>query len=290
MNIAQVSAFSLTLKAHIDKNNLAIDIDGKRYPLVDGYKFAAVNFGLKAICDEPVPQHDKKDTIIQMYTPVQKKNRKTGESYTALELVYAGPQENKEAIDYIRTSPGMKITKELYRPYYSYKCNCNVFRVGSGEKMSFGQGMCNNLEDNRLGSPEFSINSMSQTRAVGRALKNQLGFVMTMAGFEATNAEDMSGLHKDVREDVDQQSALEPATQQQLNDIAQKIEAGDLTLVQVMQHVGLDQEQGEALSAIQFRVEMKEVMKGTRTIEEVQHRMPLTDSQKETLNIALKNK
>jgi hypothetical protein len=52
-------------------------------------------------------------------------------------------------------------------------------------------GMCSSDEPNWRGKPEFQLASMAQTRACGKVLRLLLGWVMTLAGYEPTPAEEM---------------------------------------------------------------------------------------------------
>jgi len=52
-------------------------------------------------------------------------------------------------------------------------------------------GICASDESNWRGKPEFQLASMAQTRACGKVLRLLLGWVMTLAGYEPTPAEEM---------------------------------------------------------------------------------------------------
>ena len=53
-------------------------------------------------------------------------------------------------------------------------------------------GICASDESNWRGKPEFQLASMAQTRACGKVLRLLLGWVMTLAGYEPTPAEEMT--------------------------------------------------------------------------------------------------
>jgi hypothetical protein len=53
-------------------------------------------------------------------------------------------------------------------------------------------GVCSSDEVNWRGKPEFQLASMAQTRAAGKVLRLLLGWVMTLAGYEPTPAEEMT--------------------------------------------------------------------------------------------------
>lgn len=61
----------------------------------------------------------------------------------------------------------------------------------SGNIISRGFGLCSNKEMKRATSDEYAILSMAQTRAIGKAYRNILGWVMKLAGYEATPREEM---------------------------------------------------------------------------------------------------
>jgi hypothetical protein len=52
-------------------------------------------------------------------------------------------------------------------------------------------GLCSSTEPNWANKPEFQLMSMAQTRAVGKVLRLLLGWVVTLAGYEPTPAEEM---------------------------------------------------------------------------------------------------
>lgn len=51
---------------------------------------------------------------------------------------------------------------------------------------------CTKEEKKRANAPTFELQGMAATRATSRALRAPLGFVMQLAGFQATSAEEMS--------------------------------------------------------------------------------------------------
>jgi hypothetical protein len=52
-------------------------------------------------------------------------------------------------------------------------------------------GVCSSDEPNWRGKPEFQLASMAQTRAAGKVLRLLLGWIVTLAGYEPTPAEEM---------------------------------------------------------------------------------------------------
>jgi hypothetical protein len=64
-----------------------------------------------------------------------------------------------------------------------------VLQHGGREYRAYG--LCSSTEPNWANKPEFQLMSMAQTRAVGKVLRLLLGWVVTLAGYEPTPAEEM---------------------------------------------------------------------------------------------------
>jgi hypothetical protein len=64
-------------------------------------------------------------------------------------------------------------------------------RTISGRVVGRDEGLCSSLERNWRGRDEFAIKSMASTRAEGRAYAKALRPLMSMAGYNATPAEEM---------------------------------------------------------------------------------------------------
>lgn len=62
-----------------------------------------------------------------------------------------------------------------------------------GEVVSVGYALCSKAEQRKSSFDEYAILSMAQTRSVGKAFRNLLGWVMKMSGVEPTPAEEMKG-------------------------------------------------------------------------------------------------
>lgn len=72
-----------------------------------------------------------------------------------------------------------------------YSCEVDIIQISTGKKISYGFAICSNKESKKKSFDEYAIASMAQTRAIGKAFRNLLGYIMNAAGFEATPAEEM---------------------------------------------------------------------------------------------------
>jgi hypothetical protein len=67
-----------------------------------------------------------------------------------------------------------------------------VVNIYKGEQvMATGIALCSSKEANKKGFDEYAILSMAQTRAIGKAYRNLIGWVMKLAGYQSTPAEEM---------------------------------------------------------------------------------------------------
>lgn len=64
----------------------------------------------------------------------------------------------------------------------------------AGRVLATGYALCSKAEAKKASFDEYAILSMAQTRAIGKAYRNLVGWVVKMAGFESTPAEESSGI------------------------------------------------------------------------------------------------
>ncbi len=63
-----------------------------------------------------------------------------------------------------------------------------------GKEISGADAMCLRAEPNWKDKAEFQVRSMAQTRACAKVLRNVLGWVVVLAGYKPTPAEEMEGI------------------------------------------------------------------------------------------------
>lgn len=73
--------------------------------------------------------------------------------------------------------------------FYGYEASALVLR--NSEVISRAEAMCCVDEDNWKKKPRFQLRSMAQTRACAKALRNVLAWIVVLAGYKATPAEEM---------------------------------------------------------------------------------------------------
>lgn len=203
-----ITAFSKILKEFISKSQLSTMIRGEKYVNVDGWKFAGLNFGLVPIVSEPIAVQPGASVVI-LYKEVEK--RFHGGKKKVMEPFFSST--NPMLADRYREKFKDEIVRELTTDYFNYKCGCEIQNTISGKRVGSGYGLCSNLELAKSSYDEYAVMSMSQTRAIGRAFKNVIGFIMKAAGYSPTPSEEMDGQAREISIDegtmIDIQSALE---------------------------------------------------------------------------------
>ena len=187
-NLEQVGWVGKQLQNYIIQNKLSVQIGGNHYAMVDGWKYGATIFGLKYIPTKPIEKHVKGEYIRVLYHQVEMMGRSG--PYMTEKTLFVGYEHDKEIISDIRGQ--FKVSRELIKPFFSYECECSLIKMSNGEIISHGTGLCSNMELLKVGFDGYAVSSMSETRAIGKAIRNPLGFVMKSAGMEGTPAEEMT--------------------------------------------------------------------------------------------------
>lgn len=125
-----------------------------------------------------------------LYATIQGKNHVTVEGWTLLGSL-------------LGVFPVVVSTERITEPAEGYKARVEA-RTLAGQVVGAGEALCTRAEEtwsydppkNKYGKKpkprdDFALMAMAQTRATSRALRNPLGFVVKMAGYETAGAEEM---------------------------------------------------------------------------------------------------
>ena len=248
-DMSGIMDFGKQLAAYITKNNLSTKIQGNNYAHVDGWKYAGANFGLSAIPDDPVKISDDSQMIRIAYAEFEKTGRNG--KYLVEKVVFCGFYEDHRIEDVQRK---YKIKREEVRTYFAYKCNCEIIRLSDGATISKGTGVCSNMEAAKATFDEYAINSMAQTRSIGKGYRNIIGYVMNNAGYETTPAEEMSTVKHE--EDQEKKAQATPEKQRmKMNDKQMKktitlAHQGKITMEKIEEHFVLTEDQKNSLLTV----------------------------------------
>jgi hypothetical protein len=72
-----------------------------------------------------------------------------------------------------------------------YRAAISLKRVSSGDIVGSGVAICTNKEKGKQLFDEYAIAGMAQTRAISRAYRNAFGWLIKLAGYEATPVDEM---------------------------------------------------------------------------------------------------
>lgn len=72
-----------------------------------------------------------------------------------------------------------------------YRAVVEIRRLDNANVIASGFAICTNKEKGKQYFDEYAIASMAQTRAIGKAYRTAFGWLMKLAGYEATPAEEM---------------------------------------------------------------------------------------------------
>ncbi|MFP4093372.1 MAG: hypothetical protein ACLFUB_02735 [Cyclobacteriaceae bacterium] len=78
-----------------------------------------------------------------------------------------------------------------------YIAEVKLLDLKSQQVTGSGFAICSNLESGKRNYQEFAIASMAQTRAIGKAYRNILAWIIRAAGYEPTPAEEMDYMRND---------------------------------------------------------------------------------------------
>lgn len=80
-----------------------------------------------------------------------------------------------------------------------FEATADILLVANNQVISSAEAMCLSDEQNWARKPLFQLRSMAQTRACAKALRNVLAWVVVLAGFKPTPAEEMDGVYRNGR-------------------------------------------------------------------------------------------
>lgn len=85
-----------------------------------------------------------------------------------------------------------EVTNESNGDEVKYSCRVELVNISNEKIVGAGVAICSTKESSKRTFDEYAIASMAQTRAIGKAYRNAFGWLMKMAGYEPTTAEEMT--------------------------------------------------------------------------------------------------
>lgn len=95
----------------------------------------------------------------------------------------------------LHVQPEVEWTRRLERTdEIAYEARVALIHWPTGRRVGVAEAMASDQEETSWGDAEFSVRSMSQTRAVGKAARLAFSWIMVLAGYAATPVEEMGGV------------------------------------------------------------------------------------------------
>ncbi len=92
---------------------------------------------------------------------------------------------------------------------YNYRAEVELRRLENDQLVGSGIAFCSNAEYSKKSFDEYAVASMAQTRATSKAYRIAFGWLMKMAGYEATPHEEMDGIDTKPKDSVDNKAVFE---------------------------------------------------------------------------------
>ena len=118
----------------------------------------------------------------KLFTPMQGKNYINVEGWQ-LAGALTGIYPRVEKVERLPSQSGI-----------CYRAEVSLFKLSDGSNMGNGVAICSNTEPGKRNFAEYAVASMAQTRAIGKAYRLALGWLLKLAGYETTPAEEMTGV------------------------------------------------------------------------------------------------
>ena len=139
-----------------------------------------------------------KDSMLQLSNELSKLIKEKGLSSNIQGKQFVNVEGWQFAGASLGLMPIITETKDLSdEKAIKYMATCEVRNINTGNVVATGIALCSNAEKTKRYFDEYAILSMAQTRAIGKAYRNLLAWLMRAAGFEATPAEEMDFVVED---------------------------------------------------------------------------------------------
>jgi hypothetical protein len=179
-SVERASKVATALKDVVERQHLYAVIQEKKYVMVEGWNTLGALMGVfpEVMSVEKLPSR----TVKLFQVQVTKWNNWKKEEYTVVTLMNPAFFEP--------TNPKMKKLADVDFTEIAYKATVRL-KTSKGDDISKAEAFCSNLEESKMKNDEYAINSMAQTRATGKAFRLAFSWIMSMAGYEATPAEEI---------------------------------------------------------------------------------------------------
>lgn len=177
--LAKAATIADSLKRLIEQQGLAVNMGGKKHVEINGWQ--ALGTLLGALGGEPL--HAETVWARPYCTPDGQPVRHT---YTALVKRYYSKSQGG----------GLKSETTYEVDGFDWEARVEI-RTAGGVVVGTAEGMCSRAEESWGKSADYAVRSMAETRAESRAYRRAAGWLVAIAGYNPTPAEEMAGVKRD---------------------------------------------------------------------------------------------
>jgi hypothetical protein len=114
-----------------------------------------------------------------------------------------------------------------------------IVRDRNGQQVGAAEAMCLRSERRWGKADEYAVRSMAQTRACAKALRMRVGFIVTLAGFEPTPAEEMPDPPAPARARAAAKPPAPPIAEQRWQELQESTDADAAEIARVLKEAGI---------------------------------------------------
>lgn len=151
------------LSSYVEKQGLSITISNNKYVLVEGWQFALSQLGVVPMITKTIDHSTREEVTFIIQKALYNNGKKTGEF----------------------------LEKRINTKIYKHEAVCELVKIETGQIVGRGFAICTNEESSKHEFDEYAIQSMAQTRSIGKAARLLIGWLMKAAGYQSTPAEEM---------------------------------------------------------------------------------------------------
>jgi len=170
----------------VEQQNLFTEINKKKYVHVDAWTLLGLMTGIHPRVISCVRVDKDNPKMISGYLVKMERYNKYSRQNETYEKFVKTSMFNKKKMKILKGEDG-KDLREVEE--IKYETWVGLY-TRDGKEAGRAFSLCSNLEDGKLLNQEYSIASMSETRATGKVCRLCLSWIMTLAGFESTPNED----------------------------------------------------------------------------------------------------
>lgn len=205
--ITNASEIATKLANLIQDRQLFHQIETNKYVMVEGWTTLGALLGVFPHVVSCTMKERKVNRVLVEITK-KYKDKASGQWKEYQKKVYIDPEMVEETMK-VHKKADNTILRELTEVTYTARVQLKNL---AGQVITEAETICSNMEEGKLLNPEYSISSMAQTRATGKAFRLAFSWIMRLAGYDATPWEE-------VQDFVEKKSTPTPGTTGGKDDI-----------------------------------------------------------------------